>query len=292
MAEPLKHIKFQNRTNPGSGFDLVRLEELVQRAGMDHSPFQLHRVEFYLILLIEAGTGKHTIDFTEYDCQSGTILTVRKDQLHKFHRDSKFKGSILMFTNDFLVSYLEELEAKRTLQLFNEVLAAPNFQLTGGPILEILESANRIVREYFLVNDAYSLGIIRSELHILITKLFRFKSQNDPLLNDRKYLREFIEFQALVEKNATISTKVKDYAQQLGLSTKTLNNITRSILDKSAKAFVDEISTKQIKRLLINTELSIKEIAYRVGFDETTNFYKYFKRQTSVTPEAFRQMNR
>jgi len=197
-----------------------------------------------------------------------------------------------MFTNDFLVSYLEELEAKRTLQLFNEVLAAPNFQLTGGPILEILESANRIAREYFMVNDTYSLGIIRSELHILITKLFRFKSQHDPLLNDRKYLREFIEFQALVEKNASISTKVKDYAKQMGLSTKTLNNITRSIVNKSAKAFVDEISTKQIKRLLINTELSIKEIAYRVGFEETTNFYKYFKRQIDLTPEAFRQMNR
>ena len=77
----------------------------------------------------------------------------------------------------------------------------------------------------------------------------------------------------------------------MSVSTKTLNTITKSIVNKSAKAFVDEISTKQIKRLLINTKLSIKEIAYQSGFEETTNFYKYFKRQTQVTPEQFRLAN-
>ena len=65
----------------------------------------------------------------------------------------------------------------------------------------------------------------------------------------------------------------------------------QGLVNKSEKAFVDEISTKQIKRLLINTKLSIKEIAYQSGFEETTNFYKYFKRQTQVTPEQFRLAN-
>ena len=86
--------------------------------------------------------------------------------------------------------------------------------------------------------------------------------------------------------NRTI--KVKDYADLMGISTKTLNTVTKSIVHKSAKAFVDEICTKQIKRLLLNTKLSIKEIAYKSGFEETTNFYKYFKRQTHTTPDQFR----
>ncbi|MEM6725015.1 MAG: helix-turn-helix transcriptional regulator [Bacteroidota bacterium] len=291
MSDQPKHIKFQNRTNPGSGYDMLRLEDLFKRSEMDHSPFNLHRVEFYMILLITGGAGKHTVDFTKYNCQRGTILTIRKDQLQKFHQ-SNLEGTILIFTNDFLVSYLEELEALRSIQLFNEVIAAPNFQLDEKNIMEILSSCKRISKEYFDINDAHSLGIIRSELHILISKLFRLKSKSDPKVYDRKYLSEFIEFQRLVEQKASISTKVKDYAKMMGLSPKTLNNITRAILDKSAKAFVDEICTKQIKRLLINTTLSIKEIAYETGFEETTNFYKYFKRQTQLTPEAFRQKNR
>jgi AraC family transcriptional activator of pobA len=74
----------------------------------------------------------------------------------------------------------------------------------------------------------------------------------------------------------------------IGLSTKTLNTITKNIVNKSAKEFIDEIYTKQIKRLLIHSDGAIKEIAYASGFEETTNFYKYFKRQTQLTPEQFR----
>jgi AraC-like DNA-binding protein len=191
-----------------------------------------------------------------------------------------------------LVSYLEELEAMKFLQLFNEILGVPKIQLSQKEFSEIFNLVSRIREEYFQVNDDYSLGIIRSELHILIAKLFRIKSQSHSIIGDRKYLSEFIAFQDLVEKNAASYTRVKDYAEMIGVSTKTLNTVTHHIVNKPAKEFVDEIRSKQIKRLLINTELSIKEIAYASGFEETTNFFKYFKRQTSLTPEQFRTTHR
>ena len=143
-------------------------------------------------------------------------------------------------------------------------------------------------QEYFSINDPYSQEIIRSELHILITKLYRIKSGNNQTISDRKYLAEFIQFQELVEEHVSTTTRVQDYAKMMAKSTKTLNAISKSIISKSAKEFIDEICIKQIKRLLINTHLSIKEIAYELGFDETTNFYKYFKRHVGLTPEQFR----
>ena len=92
----------------------------------------------------------------------------------------------------------------------------------------------------------------------------------------------------MVENNAAQITKVQEYAFAMGLSSKTLNTVTKSIIHKTAKEFIDEIRTKKIKRILNNTKLSIKEIAYQSGFEETTNFYKHFKRQTQTTPEQFR----
>ena len=82
--------------------------------------------------------------------------------------------------------------------------------------------------------------------------------------------------------------KVSDYSDELGYSTKTLNKLTKATVHKTAKEFLDEIHLKQIKRLLINSTASIKEIAYQSGFDEPTNFYKFFKRTTGLTPEQFR----
>ncbi|MEM9526467.1 MAG: helix-turn-helix domain-containing protein, partial [Bacteroidota bacterium] len=153
---------------------------------------------------------------------------------------------------------------------------------------EIDRLAGRISAEYFDLNDSYSLGIIRSELHILLTKLFRIKAGQNRRISDRKYLQEFVALQRLIEQYAFERKKVMDYAKMMGLSTKTLNTITQSIIHMSAKAFIDEVSTKHIKRLLINTKDSVKEIAFASGFEETTNFYKYFKRQTGITPEQFR----
>jgi AraC-like DNA-binding protein len=215
-------------------------------------------------------------------------MNIRKDQIHKFFKGTNLKGSLLLFTDDFLVSYLEDMEAQKTMLLFNELLVAPKLQLLDIDYQNIYHIINRIREEYLNVNDQYSLSIIRSDLHILITNLFRIKAKTQKVDFDRKYIREFILIQQLIEDNVTKTTRVNDYALMMNMSTKTLNTITKSIVHKSTKEFIDEICTKQIKRLLINTKLSIKEIAYQSGFLETTNFYKYFKRQTQSTPEQFR----
>lgn len=288
MTQNPIHIKFQNQQNPDATFDMIDLNEMFHRKDLKHSPFELHLVEFYLILVIEEGEGKHTIDFTEYSYKKNTLLTIRKDQIHKFFKNNKVKGTMLLFTDEFLVSYLEKLEALKSLQLFNEVLAVPKIQLSESESIEVLSIVKRINEEYFHRNDDYSFGVIRSELHILIAKLFRIKSKQHQLAPSRKYLSAFMKLQNLVEQHASKYNQVNYYAVMMGLSTKTLNTITQTIVHKTAKAFIDDICTKQIKRLLINTELSVKEIAYSSGFDEATNFYKYFKRQTQMTPEEFR----
>lgn len=143
----------------------------------------------------------------------------------------------------------------------------------------------RIKTEYFLTQGDYTFNIIRSELQILIAKLARNKNKQNPIKTTSKYLNEFIQFQTLVEKNVTQNAKVSYYAKEMGFSTKTLNTITQHTLSKSAKSFIDEIYIKQIKRLLLNTQHPIKEIAYQTGFEETTNLYKYFKKHIQLTPE-------
>lgn len=286
-VDPIK-VKFKNQSSPNSAFDLVKLEELFQKEGLEHSPDELHEVEFFILLVVTEGQGTHTVDFIDYKLEKGSVLTIRRDQIHKFFKSDTIKGYLLLFTDAFLVSYLEKLEGQKSLQLFNELLGVPKIQLSSTDYNTVSTLINRMENEYFTQMDDHSLGIIRSELHILITKLFRIKSESNQIASDKKYLSEFISFQELVENNVVNTNRVKDYAEMMAISTKTLNTISKSIVNKTAKEFIDEIGTKQIKRLLINTTLSIKEIAYASGFEETTNFYKYFKRQVGTTPEQFR----
>lgn len=288
--EPLapKQVAFQNTTNPKAEFDFVPLERLQRLENLDHSPFNTHLVEFYIILYIKSGKGFHTIDFTTYSYEPGTLLTVRKDQLQKFHLNPEVDGEMMVFTEEFLVSYLELIEAQKAIQLFNDVISSPCLSLKERDQVAVSGIIDRINKEYYANHDEYSLRIIRSELQILIARLSRLKSQHATAFKDRKYLGQFLDFQKLIETHITEKKSVQQYARMMGVSSKTLNNVTNSIVNKSAKAFIDEICILRAKRLLINTNQAVKEIAYAMGFQETTNFYKYFKRHTRLTPKQFR----
>lgn len=289
MLPNIEHISFQNKTVPKASFEITSLEDLFAKGLETHPELEtLHQVGFYILLFVTENTGVHTIDFTEYSYEKGSVISIRKDQIHKFHL-TKVKGFLLFFTDDFILSYLEQQEALKTFQLFNELLGSPKISLNANFYAEILELVQQIKKEYFNPIDSYSLGIIRSLLHIIITKLYRVKSLETENNISKKYLSEFIVFQKLVEEHCFNTKKVMDYAQKMGITTKTLNNIVQDIVHKSAKVFIDDMVITKIKRLLIHAPISIKEIAYTAGFDEPTNFYKYFKKHTQSSPEAFRK---
>ncbi|MEL6639326.1 MAG: helix-turn-helix domain-containing protein [Bacteroidota bacterium] len=286
----IKHIKFDNRNRPRSDFDLVRLEELLDRK-IDHSLTQTHKIAFFNILVITHGRGTHNIDFGAYPYQRGTLLTIRKDQLQRFSRAPDVEGYLLLFTEDFLASHYGKTEVLRAFHLFNEQLASPKIDLEPDEFEEILELVSIIQQDYYRAEDEFSIGIIRSALHLLVMKLFRFKARREGKLTRSHYLDEFLRLQQLIEGHCFATKKALDYARMMNRTTKTLNNICRTVLGKSAKALIDDILITQIKRLLINTQLSITEVAYTAGFEEPTNFYKYFKRHVRSSPEAFRRIH-
>lgn len=282
----VKNIKFQNRKRPELDFDLVDLKELLSRK--IHHITQPHRIDFFQILIITQGKGFHTVDTTDYAYKKGTIITTRKDQVHRFSQNPNAKGYLLLFTEDFLTSHFEKGEILRAFHLFNELLISPKFDLEIKEFNEVLKLIESIEAEYKEHIDEFSRSIIRSALHMLVIKLFRLKSKNNEVLSKRKYFYEFIQLQQLIEKNYTKTRKVADYAEMMNCTAKTLNNVCRAILDKSVKSVINDIVIMQIKRLLINTTLTITEIAYESGFDEPTNMFRYFKKSTNRSPESYR----
>jgi AraC-like DNA-binding protein len=68
-----------------------------------------------------------------------------------------------------------------------------------------------------------------------------------------------------------------------------LNTVSKTVVHQTAKAFIDSFVILEAKRLLVATTLSVKEISYECGFDEPTNFLKYFKKHTNLTPTQFRK---
>lgn len=288
MKKQLPEIDFNNLSNPKSYFDIVKIEDLLQRE-LDHDIGKNHLVKFYIIFFVYEGEGYHTIDFTDYKYEGGTVLLIRKDQVHKFFKSSTVKGYLLVFTEEFIISHLNRMEAMRTMQLFNDSLSFPIIEFNNKEEFADFTILIKHLESEYLARDIFSIGITRSVLHIVITKLFRIKAKAGHFVERKKYMPQFLAFQKLVEEDCFKSRKVQYYADKMGISPKTLNTIVNSIINNSAKAFIDERTIMRIKRLLISTEHSIKEIAYMAGFSDPTNFFKYFKKFTDQSPEVFRQ---
>lgn len=288
MQKALTQIKFENSQFPGSSFDLVKLEAVLTEQYDSHDPTQHHLLDFYAILVITAGKGSHTVDFTDHELDAGRVLCIRKGQVHRFQKNNPLRGHILLFKEEFLQSYLSRSQVLRSLQVFNELTGSQLVPFDKPAFEELSNLVERMAREYFGPQDVFNLGMIRSELHILIMMLLRKRELSATSPTQRRYLSHFLKLQEHVENGVQQSLRVQDYADALATSSKTLNTITRSMLGKTAKEYIDEVAILRIKRMLINTELSIKEIAHSSGFEESTNFFKYFKRLTGSTPEEFR----
>jgi len=287
MKEQFKEINFVSNSSSGFQFECINYQDLLKKKPTDHSQFEFHKVSFYGIFLCTHNSGDYNINFKDHNFKKGTLFTLRKDNVHKFYRNNA-KGLLLVFTDNFVLSYSNQLEASKTFLLFNEMLASPKLQLNETEFKEVTTLIKLIQDEYHAAKDDHSVSIIRNFVQVIIAKLFRIKLKGNVVFENQKYLSKFLNLQALVEKECFQNKTVTYYAKTLGVTPKTLNNITQSILNKSAKTFINEIVIIQSKRLIINSTDSLTEIAFQTGFDESTNFFKYFRKYAGLSPSEFR----
>lgn len=82
---------------------------------------------------------------------------------------------------------------------------------------------------------------------------------------------------------------IESYAQQLYVSSKYLSKVCKDISGKTAFEWMKEYLNQDINYLLLNTLLSIKEIANKTGFPDMSSFGKYMRREMGCSPQAYRK---
>ncbi len=287
----IKETKFDRVKAGNDYFDLVSLEDIYKREPQDHNQFEHHKISFFVVVLIREGTGQHAISYNDYTYKKGSVFFLRKNSIHKFYK-SDAEGDFLVFTEEFIVRYADKSQTLKLFQLFNEMLASPKLQLEISDFNEVEHIVLFIEKEYKKVNDKHSIEIIRNLIQVLLHKLLRIKSRANNNIGFTSYHRQFKDFQELVERDCVKYKKVAYYAKEMGVSSRTINNITQHIIGKSAKSFINEILIMQIKALIINSNFTFTEIAYHSGFEDPSNFFKYFRKQTNLSPKQFKEKHK
>lgn len=97
----------------------------------------------------------------------------------------------------------------------------------------------------------------------------------------------FKSFVSLVHEHCASQREVSFYADKLCISTKYLTGICKAVTGDSAKKIIDDFAILEIKVLLQSTELTVQEIADRLGFPDQSYLGRYFKRHEGMSPKEY-----
>jgi AraC-like DNA-binding protein len=131
--------------------------------------------------------------------------------------------------------------------------------------------------------------LIRAILLQIFILLARVNSEGQPEQPSAYNYTLIKNFRQLIEKNFTTLRLPKDYAQLLYITPNHLNAISNDMLGVSAGEVIRSRVVLEAKRLLINLDLTIAEIADQLNFNDNSYFTKFFKNTTGLTPEEFRK---
>ncbi|MDP5107046.1 MAG: helix-turn-helix domain-containing protein [Polaribacter sp.] len=286
MTKEIPHIQFNPATAQNFGFEIVPIEKIAQsKKDTNHNPSLPHQVKFYNFIFFTEGSGRHFIDFNWYPVQKNTLVYLAKEQVNAFEFSKNLKGFCLVFTEAYFVSCFSNLTENFVFQLFNPQLFSPILQIPEDS--DFIDYFHLLHKEFKNLTAFNQKNIINSLFVILVSKAENIKQKETFAINDASKIKTFQKFSSLIELNHTKSRSANFYANNLAITYKHLNIICKELVHKTAKSVIDDFIILQAKRVLINSTIKSTELAYKLGFEDPTNFTKYFKKNTGLTPNSF-----
>lgn len=285
MSQYIENITFNRFVNQEIPFEFISIKELYARC--KKSAYDLsnpHRIEFHALIVITKGKSNHSIDFEEQTIFPGVILPVTKGQVHAFNQTLEVDGFVISFDESFISQNIGEKNLFHFLHLFHNpriVIQEENLP-SLDPFLQLLEQIHQEA------NTTLKSEMIHSILLATLLQIKRLCPIQDKLSESQRF-KDFIQFKQLIARDYKESHNAKEYAKKLFVSYKYLNDICKELSNQTAKAFIDSWLMLEIKRNISENKYTSQEIAYKMGFQEPSNFIRFFKKFTGITPFQFQK---
>lgn len=251
-----------------------------------------HRYGFHTLVCVTQGECTQLVDFKSIACAPGSLLVVRAGQAHNYGQGEDWDGWNILFRPEFIQPVAT---APRDLKPAVDLDRLPaHLTLNGEEQLTVTQAIAQMCQDTLMDAPPDEVNaLLRHQLAALLTRLSIQQGQQralEPAMSPA--LQRFRRFQQLVDERFAQWHQVADYAHQLGYTEKSLARAVQAAMGTTAKSFVAARINLEAKRLLVHTEVSVAAIADKLGFEEATNFSKFFKREAGCTPVAFRRRQR
>jgi len=236
-----------------------------------------HRHNFYTIIWVEKAFGEHRIDLRTYPLGEHTLFFIHPEQIHQLRTEGKPEGLVILFTRDFLVRNGIREQFIHELGLFRES-GSESFLKLAEPNTALNDLASQL-RQSFLSTDAYREDVFSACLKLFLIACHRLKTALvPPETAEANYPETILKFKKLVELHYLELHKVSDYSKLLFISPNYLNEIIKKHTGRTAKEYIQNRLITEARRLAHFTDLSSKEIGFKLGFQDPSHFAKFWKK--------------
>jgi len=291
LHKDIKTYAFSEMAQQHTDFALKPIEDSYRATG--GAPDSPHRHDYYTIIFIEKGEGTHLVDFTEYKIEDRTIYFIQPGQMHQIVFTAEPLGWVITFTEEFLISNSIPEKMINDIYLFNDYGQSPPLPINERDI-PIYKSLVSQMSHFSESLETYTLEAVGSLVKIFLIQSNNHcslrKSNNPQLIETGNHILR--TFKQSLNKKFAASHMVSDYADELAVTADYLNKTVKNLTGKSAKDHIISKLITEAKRSLLFSNISNKELAYELGFEESAHFNNFFKKITGQTPSEFRVLAR
>lgn len=243
--------------------------------------------DFPGIFFLNEGAVKISIENEIFTLKKGTFIFLRANQVREYIAVTpSFAGYLLIFESEFIETFFKDSLFIHRFQFFQTDLP-PTLKCDKRSLIEHTNTCEKIRTELDNLQDD-SHHYIRSLLYNILIQINRayIKAYN---LSTKLYQDNIsLQFRKSLEENIRQKQRVGDYAALLKISRSQLNNALNKTSGKSTSTIIRERLLTEIKRDLLYSDKNISEIAYALGFSDLSNFVRFYKSNTGLTPSEFR----
>jgi len=244
-----------------------------------------HRHNSYVLVFFTKGSGTHEIDFDKFIIQPGSVFFMQPGQIHHWDLSDDIEGFVIFYSKEMYNLYFGQKSIDQY-SFYSSVNTIPEIIFDNAEAKAILpyfdamileNQSNQMMKQDKIMNllDIIHIEIARkySETHLHEAHSNNVKIKNFEVLLEQKFKKE---------------KAPSFYAPKLSITLKHLNRICNEILQKTTTEVITNRIILEAKRMLMDKNFTVNEIATELGYDDYSYFTRLFKKHSGMTPSAFR----
>ena len=243
--------------------------------------------DHFEIIWITKGAGTNCIDLQKSDIKNNKLFFIKPGQVYMIDEANVFEGYIISFTESFLNIGAGETDSTYHASLF-QLFSNASGILINHDIDDMKYIAERMINEFESFN-AFRVEILRRYFKIFLIYVARQFEGLYQIKRQSRNIELVQKFMALLERSFRTQKMVTGYADQLFITPNYLNEIVKKATGYSAGHHIRQRIVMEAKRRAAYSDISMKEIAYYLGFSDMAHFSKFFKNVTGMNFTDFKK---